>query len=191
VAAVLALIDEKLWRGEIHAKHSDSMVALIESEDQGDAGGPRAELFFVEIDGNAPVPRSGDVLVGFHSRLTDGPVSASLRVGPHVLGPVWVKGGGYAYALDGGAVLPLVALAFHEVKVAGRSGLVTVQAHLDKATRRSLAVYGGRHREPTGRQLLFGSGELHVAARGLEPHRVCKQSFNSESHFHDLSLSKP
>jgi hypothetical protein len=83
----------------------------------------------------------------------------------------------------GGAVLPLVALACHEVRVSrppSATGLVMVQAYLDRASRRGLAVFGGRHREGgegkgegkgegegEGRPLLFAGGHLRVGGLPL------------------------
>lgn len=195
VAAALAIIAAKLSRGEIHADHSASMVALRAYDGPGacDAPSPSAELFFADIDGEGPVSRAGDVLVGFRSNPeSEGDAEVRLQVGPHMLGPVRVPGvgaGGFAYALDGEAVLPLVALAFHEVRVgASGRGVRMVQAHLDTATRRDLARFGGRHLDRAGRGLLIGSGQLHVASSALEPHRHCGETFDSASHYHGLAV---
>ena len=200
VAAALAIIAAKLSRGEIHADHSASMVALRAYDGPGacdglraydgpgacDAPSPSAELFFADIDGEGPVSRAGDVLVGFRSNPeSEGDAEVRLQVGPHMLGPVRVPSvgaGGFAYALDGEAVLPLVALAFHEVRVgASGRGVRMVQAHLDTATRRDLARFGGRHLDRAGRGLLIGSGQLHVLASA-------SALFDSASHYHGLAV---
>jgi hypothetical protein len=199
VSAALAVIADKFSRREIHADHCAAWVALRAYDRYKDAccdervhrGPPGAELFYVPIRGEEPISRVGDVLVGFCS---DCDAEASLRVGSHALPAVRVPGvrdGGVAYALDGGGVLPLIALAYDEVCVRGlcaSPGLVmVVMAHMDWHSRRDLAVFGGRHRDRIGRALLIGGGELHVAKSDAEPHRICKEAFTSESRFHVLT----
>lgn len=192
VAAALAIVAEKLSAGLIHKDSSAAMVALYDSglawsEDPA-ACPPGAELFYAPSSADGVVERSGDILVGYRSNDSDGDgFDVSLRVGGELLDPVHVPPrsirDGFAYALDDMAILPLIAIVFHEVSTEypTRQRFLLVMAHLDMSTRRNFAVHGGRHRDRNGRCIKIINGMLDIVSDADD-----QDVFDNIRNYHDL-----